>query len=56
MNEKHFYDDIDGAVVLIDLDSHLVAHSGEVVWLGQVTQAMVVHRILKFKIKDRIKR
>ena len=43
-------DDIYGAVVLIDLNAHLVAHSGEVVRLRKVTQAMIVHGILNIYI------
>ena len=42
-----YYTHVDGAVVLVDLDAKLVAHRGEVVRLGQVAQAVVVHGILK---------
>ena len=42
-----YYTHVDGAVVLVDLDAKLVAHRGEVVRLGQVAQAVVVHGILQ---------
>ena len=41
---------IDGTVVLIDLYAEVVPDGCKVVWLRQVTQPVVFHRILRFNI------
>ena len=37
---------IDGAIVLVDLNTELVTHGCKIVWLRKMTQTMVVHGIL----------
>lgn len=37
---------VDWTIVLVDLYTEVVPNSGEIVWLRQVTQAVILHRIL----------